>query len=391
MAILAECAICRRKQATKNKVCKCGEDLDKAKRSKRVRFSIDYLLPNGKARREFVGYSIQEAQIAEGKRKTQRYENPRILEKAPDERVTFRQLADWYLGLEKVKSKAYYPTMKINLESFNVEFGDVLISQIRPMDIENYQARRKGTGYSDSYIDQEVGAARTMVNKAFDNDLVGSNAVTVFRKVKNLLKRNANARDKTLTREQFHRLMACLPRHTREIFATAFYTGMRKGEILGLTWDKVNLKDRVIQLEATDTKDNEPRKIPICDELYRILKAIPPPIHDNHVFQYGGKPVSDIRASLKRACKEARITYGRFAKDGFVFHDLRHTFNTYMRKSGVPESVIMEITGHSTREMFDRYDTVDEEDTRNAIDDLQGYLQNLDQSGVLDKKEVSPT
>jgi integrase len=65
---------------------------------------------------------------------------------------------------------------------------------------------------------------------------------------------------------------------------------------------------------------------------------------------------------------------------GFVFHDLRHTFNTYMRKSGVPESVIMEITGHSTREMFDRYNTVDEEDTRKAVDQMTGYLQNVDQN-----------
>jgi hypothetical protein len=44
-----------------------------------------------------------------------------------------------------------------------------------------------------------------------------------------------------------------------------------------------------------------------------------------------------------------------------------------MRKAGVPESVIMEITGHSTREMFDRYNTVDMEDTRNAIIQLTDY------------------
>jgi len=41
-----------------------------------------------------------------------------------------------------------------------------------------------------------------------------------------------------------------------------------------------------------------------------------------------------------------------------------------MRKAGMPESVIMEIAGHSTREMFDRYNTVDEDDTRNAINQL---------------------
>jgi hypothetical protein len=45
-----------------------------------------------------------------------------------------------------------------------------------------------------------------------------------------------------------------------------------------------------------------------------------------------------------------------------------------MRKAGVTESVIMEITGHSTREMFDRYNTIDEEDARNAIGQLQAFF-----------------
>jgi hypothetical protein len=42
-----------------------------------------------------------------------------------------------------------------------------------------------------------------------------------------------------------------------------------------------------------------------------------------------------------------------------------------MRKAGVQESVIMAITGHSTREMFDRYNTVDEEDAKNAVKKLE--------------------
>ena len=75
--------------------------------------------------------------------------------------------------------------------------------------------------------------------------------------------------------------------------------------------------------------------------------------------------------------RKANIIYGRFKKGGFVFHDLRHTFNTNMRKAGVPESVIMAITGHSTREMFDRYDTVDLDDTRQAVQTLEVFFRNV--------------
>jgi len=72
MAVLAECPICHRKQSNKNKKCKCGEDLDQAKRSKRVKYWIKYRLPGGKQRKEFVGKSIEDARAADGKRKRQK-------------------------------------------------------------------------------------------------------------------------------------------------------------------------------------------------------------------------------------------------------------------------------------------------------------------------------
>ena len=83
---------------------------------------------------------------------------------------------------------------------------------------------------------------------------------------------------------------------------------------------------------------------------------------------------------LKGACERAGILYGRNVKGGFTFHDLRHTFNTMSRKAGVQESVIMKATSHSTRAMFDRYNTVDEEDARKAREQLHGYLASIIQT-----------
>ena len=126
MDVLAECPQCHRKQSVKNRVCPCGQDLVKSKKSKSVRYWINYNMPDGKQRREPVGFSIEEAKTAEGKRRTQKYENPRILQKVPEQRMTFQQLADWYLGLEKVKALAYFPTLKINLATFNEVFGNYI-------------------------------------------------------------------------------------------------------------------------------------------------------------------------------------------------------------------------------------------------------------------------
>jgi integrase len=294
--------------------------------------------------------------------------------------MTFNVLTKWYLDLEGVKRLARYPILKINLNSFNQVFGDTIVNRLKPADLENYQAKRKAQGQADSYVDQQIAMARAMINKAFDNDMVSGDTIKVFKRVKKLLKGDSNARDRVLSVEEFDRLLSALPSHTRAIVATGYYAGMRKGEILNLTWDKVDMKSRVIGLDAADTKDREARRVPICDALYNILKNIPKAIHDNHVFLFKGKPVKDFRTALRRACRVAGIPYGRRTKGGFVYHDTRHCFNTNMRKSGVPESVIMKITGHSTREMFLRYDTVDSQDTRKAVDQMEGFLKSVDQT-----------
>jgi hypothetical protein len=115
MAILAECPICHRKQSNKNKFCKCGEDLDRAKRSKRVRYWIHYQA-NKEQFREPVGYSIEEARDAEGKRRGERREGF-VFKRFRERKMTFQQLTDWYLDLEKVKALAYYKILKYNLSN----------------------------------------------------------------------------------------------------------------------------------------------------------------------------------------------------------------------------------------------------------------------------------
>ncbi|WP_435550210.1 integrase [Desulfobacterium sp. N47] len=381
MAVLAECPICHKKQSLRNRLCACGEDIVKAKKSGRVRYWVSYRLPGGRQVRriEGGGYSLKDTLAAEGKTKGLKVEN-RILDIKPEAKMTFNQLTKWYLDLERVKMLARYPILKINLNSFNQVFGDTIVNQLKPADLENYQAKRKAQGQADAYVDQQIAMARAMINKAFDNDIVSGDTIKVFKRVKKLLKGSSNTRDRVLSAEEFDKLMNALPSHAKAIVATGYYGGMRKGEVVNLTWDKVDMKGRVIRLGANDTKDREARQVPICDALYDILEEIPRAINDNHVFLFKGKPIKNLRTALRKACRVAGIPYGRGTKDGFVFHDTRHCFNTNMRKSGVPESVIMKITGHSTREMFLRYDTVDATDTRKAVDQMEGFLKSVDQT-----------
>ncbi len=379
MAVLEQCPKCHMKQAIKNKLCgSCGEDLDKAKRSKKVKYWIHYRLPGGKQKWELVGNSIEEARDANGKRRTQKRENG-LFDIKPDKKMTFRELSDWYLDLEEIKGKASYRQMIHRVKLLNEGIGNKIVSRILPVDLQNYREKRRKEGKALATIDDEVTQGKMIVNKAFENKMASADTLQTFMSVKNLLKTNANARDKVLTPDEFIGLYSHADIHLKAVLATGYYTGMRSGEILNLTWNKVDLKNNLIRLEAIDTKTGEPRKTPICDILHEILRSLPRGIHNSSVFLYKGRPMKSIKNSLKTACKKAGILYGRKHKDGFTYHDLRHTFNTYARKAGIDKEVIKAITGHKTDSMFSRYNKIDSDDIQKAGNQYQEFL-NVNQT-----------
>jgi integrase len=397
MEILAECPHCHKKWATTKKKFTCYTDLDRAKQRGRARYWVTYRDENGRQKRKSLSklgldpFSITDAKDAEARYRLDKRENKPIFNERPQH--TFSQLADWYLSLESVKRLRSFDIIKIKIEFFNKEFGDRIVDSIKPEDLRNYQIKRKNEGKAPGTIDQEISKGRAMIARAVDNDMVSHDAVRVFDKVKRTLRKGQDVRDRILSPSEFKALIKHAKGHTKDIIAMGYFTGMRKGEILGLTWDKVDLQKRVIKLEAEDTKDREKRNIPICNELHGMLYAMPNRIRtirkNNHVFLYRGKPVSDIRKGIRDACSKAGITYGRFKRNGFIIHDLRHSFNTNMRKAGIAESIIMKITGHSTHEMFERYNTVDNQDMQKAVDQFETYLSNVDQTVDQDHESKS--
>jgi hypothetical protein len=83
--------------------------------------------------------------------------------------------------------------------------------------------------------------ANTMVIKGFDKGKLNGDALLVFRRVKKLLKGHANARDRYLDKTEFGRLVDHCPRHLKNILVTGYWSGIRKSEIPGLTWNMVNM------------------------------------------------------------------------------------------------------------------------------------------------------
>ena len=186
------------------------------------------------------------------------------------------------------------------------------------------------------------------------------------------LLREDNRRLRYLDRDQARRLVTASLPHLRPILVTALNTGMRKGEILPLTWDQVDLTARIIRL--TDTKNGEGRDLPINDDLLATLQAIPRHLHTQegkdgraegysclYVFCDGtGQPFGNVRRSFETASREAEIT-------DFRFHDLRHTFASWLVMNGTDLNTVKELLGHKTIEMTLRYAHLSPDHKRRAV------------------------
>jgi integrase len=351
-------------------MCTCGNGLVAAKRAKKVRYWVSYRLPGGKQRREPAGFSIEEARAAEGKRRAQKIENPSILEKVPAERMTFAELIDWYLKLKSVQKLASFKRVKGALGNFSQAFGERIVSSLKPLDLENYQDKREEEGRAPATIDMEISLAKTMVTKAFDNDLLDGRTVKAFRKLKRRLRRAANARRRTPSMEEYVNLLNVAPPHLKAFLTLAVNTGMRLGELRGLRWSHIDREKWVIRLPADLLKEKRPKVIPMNHHVKRTLAGLPRTLHHDFVLTYRGKPIINeggVKDSFKMACNRAGINQGRDVAGGLIFHDLRLTVKTNMVNAGVDQVHRDVILGHSLHGMDVHYMAPSEEDLHRAM------------------------
>jgi integrase len=163
---------------------------------------------------------------------------------------------------------------------------------------------------------------------------------------------------------------------------------MRLREILGLRWSQVDLKVGMIKLAAEDTKTEQPRTVFLTKRVREALESQPPHIKSEYVFTNPEteEAWNDIRKMFRRACAAAKLK-------GVWFHDLRRSFVTNARRRGVPESVVMKMSGHRTRAVFDRYNIIEDDDLREAVKRLEaGSAKHSGGSGQdLDKVEGKGT
>jgi len=185
-----------------------------------------------------------------------------------------------------------------------------------------------------------------------------------------VLPRKPDGRLRYLEADEIGKLLtACRESQDPGLYAVvvlALHTGMRKGEILGLEWERVDLSSARLTLYRT--KSGKPRGVPINRAVYEALIALQPNADRRHgrLFPAG----NDRRGSQIRTAFEAALT--RAGIKAFRFHDLRHTAASHLVMRGATLQEVKEILGHSDLRMTLRYAHLSPAHLRGAVERLEG-------------------
>lgn len=133
----------------------------------------------------------------------------------------------------------------------------------------------------------------------------------------------------------------------KQLVSLALLTGMRKGELLSLTWKNVDLDRKLAYVTADNAKSKKARPVPLNDEAVLLLRSIPK-LYDLVFTNNGNRKIVYSREDFSRAIKRTGLT-------DFTFHDLRHTWASWHVQRGTPLMALKEMGGWETLEMVKKY------------------------------------
>ncbi len=304
------------------------------------------------------------------------------------DKMTFAQIAEKYQKIKlippvfqngiKVSGKRSFQEQIYLLKPLKAFFGRKPIRSIKPSDLEAYKAERIHTPVviekkvkkinpkkerrkfifgkvkiesprSIASVNRELSLLRQIFVFAESEDLILRNP---FQRAKKIISTAAEVcRDRVLSFDEEVRLLAACGAESRKhilpLVITALDTAMRRGELLKLKWQDIDLNSATITVQATNTKTEKTRLIGMTDRVNENLaKLWEKSPKDKSASVFG------IRDNFKRAWQSALREAGI---NELHFHDLRHTGITRMIRAGIPASEAMKISGHTEMKTFQRY------------------------------------
>lgn len=279
--------------------------------------------------------------------------------------VTFDTMAIAYLQDYQLQRYRSLTTARARVEHLRRFFGGMSAEAMTADRVRDYQLDRRTHGFEAATINRETSALSRMFQLAIRRGLL--ERMPRFPK---RLEENP-PRDGFFEHDEYLKVREHLPPSYQDVLEFAYYSGWRRNEILGLTWDEVDLKGGVIRLTPRRSKTRTGRVLPISPPLQAVLtrRLRRREATDPRVFRRDGVPVRDWRHALRDACRKAKVPHR-------LLHDCRRTAARNLIRAGVPERVAMLLTGHKTRAVFDRYNIVNEQELLTAGARLAAYVAN---------------
>lgn len=240
-------------------------------------------------------------------------------------------------------------------------FAATPIHRIDRMAVESLKARLVDKGLAGATVNRYLAVLGSMLSQAENWGYIRSNPRA---KVTSLPEQG---RERALAWDEYKMLLAHCDSWLKPLVIAAVNTGLREGKLLGLRWSDIDFDARVVTV--LKTKINKPhrkiekRHFPLNAPAYDALKSIARHVKSPFVFHQDGRRVKSFRTRWTATLERAGIT-------DLHFHDLRHTFATWLAQRGFDTKTIMELTDHTDPQMAMRYTNPEKPYLRMAVESI---------------------
>ena len=293
------------------------------------------------------------------------------------DRTTYDQLAEALVKDYRINKQDVQTVQKRRLH-LDKAFNGLRAPQITTALIRRYVAGRLDSGAARATVNRELAALKRMFK------LGTQQTPPIVDKVPYIpMLKEKNIRKGYLEHDQFMALLAAMPGYLKGFAHFAYITGWRKGEIANLTWSHIDRVNWIVRLDPGETKNEDGRTVYANENLREVLKGqwkarreLKQPLPWVFTNRWGTGQSKHFYKAWKKALKDANLD------EGIHFHDLRRSAVRNMVRAGIPERVAMQLSGHLTRTVFDRYNIVSPGDLENAAIKQQQYMAEQEQACV---------
>lgn len=289
---------------------------------------------------------------------TQRIEQQKV--------ILLSQFKDEYIQhIKPTISAAYLRSIKLSFSQFEKALGDIQLTEIDMRKIDNFITSTFARTKRGAHLYYRT--LKAAFTKAVAWGYIEEN---IFKKIK--FPRVPKKHPVFITFEELKVIISLTQEQVlKDLFTTAFYTGMRQGEIVNMQWNWIDFNNEVIQTKCSDefqTKSKKERIIPINDNLKSVLLSIKYRTKYNSSTNYvftnskGIKLTQDyVTKKFKKASRKSGLN------DEIHFHTLRHSFASNLVQKGVSLYVVKELLGHENISTTQIYSHLQSENLREAV------------------------